>query len=1109
MTAPEPGSIVAVRARRYLVEGVVPPKDPSRQTLVSLSCLDDDAQGDALQVLWERELDARVLDPVARWNLADCTADEPRRFAAWLLAQRWNLVTATTTQVFQAPHRAGIRIDAYQLEPLRKALELPRVNLFIADDVGLGKTIEAALILRELILRQRVRRVVVAAPPSVVRQWQGELSRRFGLDAILYDRDFVTKRRRERGWTLNPWTTHSRFIISHALLRDESYAAPLRDWLEQGSGESLLILDEAHNIAPSSGQRYAVDSRLTRVIRELAPCFDHRLFLSATPHNGHSNSFSALMEILDPQRFCRGVRIRGPSQRTLLSQVMVRRLKADIAALGRESFPRREVVQVEIEGLPDDAPELALSNLLDRYRQRREAALVDAAEKVRLAAQLVLIGLQKRLLSSIDAFARTLDAHARGVAKRWGTYVPPTDPQLAFKLVTQAPGADDEEGEAPEARVAAEEEAQVERGSGAMGQDEDAEALLRSMLALARQHRGGPDARIAKLVAWIRKEMMVEGSGGPGKNPTEWSGRRLILFTEYVDTANWLVRCLQAEFVDTDRGEDRVRRFHGALDDAGRVELQRAFNDAPQRDPLRILVCTDAAREGVNLQAHCADLFHLDIPWNPSRMEQRNGRIDRKLQPAPVVRCHYFHYAQRAEDRVLEVLVRRTRTAHHELGGIPEVLELGVLDAFAKGLRHAEVPRVAATVEQLAWNFEAPRAAATDATADRVAEDQGADDLAPPSAATAMAEADATRDRQDKLLAQLNRLDGQLEASARHLGIDGTRLRLAISAALDLLGLPPLEDAPRPPGLADFPDCWRLPPRERFLALDRSWDETLDTLRPQRPREQTWSEWRRTAPLRAVVFKDTGRLTDDVVHLHLDHPLVRRLLGRFLAQGFVYDEMSRVCVLTSEESVRRVVLFGRVSLYGHGAARLHDELVAVAAQWPGPAEGRKEPLKPYGRETLRETTQSLEGALTGAGGAPANPQEVALFQRSTPQDIKELLPELHRKAVSAIEVAATLLGRRAEAESSAMREILEGQRKRIQATLEHFENPNQEQLKLLDAMPPDERRQFESDREHWRRRLREIDAELVSEPRRIARSYEVRVEKVEPLGVVYLTRGTR
>ncbi len=248
----EIGEIVRVRSRQYLVENVTPPPSPEQDTLVRLSCLDDDAQGEPLEVLWEREVDARRLtgDPWA--SIASRGFDEARLFSAYLHTLRWNCVTATNAQLFQAPYRAGIEVKAYQLEPLRKALRMPRVNLFIADDVGLGKTIEAGLILRELLMRQKVRRTVICCPPSVVRQWQEEMEQRFGLTFMIYDRDYVAARRRERGYSVNPWTTHSRFIISQALIRNEAYAGSLRDWLGDFQAGSLLILDEAHNIAPSS-----------------------------------------------------------------------------------------------------------------------------------------------------------------------------------------------------------------------------------------------------------------------------------------------------------------------------------------------------------------------------------------------------------------------------------------------------------------------------------------------------------------------------------------------------------------------------------------------------------------------------------------------------------------------------------------------------------------------------------------------------------------------------------------------------------------------------------------------------------------------------------------
>ena len=224
------------------------------------------------------------------------------------------------------------------MEPLRKALRLPRVNLFIADDTGLGKTIEAGLIARELLLRKKAKTIVVAAPPSVLEQWKAELEERFGLVFEILDRAYLTRMRRERGFGVNPWRTHSRFLVSHNLLIDPTYADPMREWLGPLLPGSLLILDEAHHAAPSSGGRYGIETKFTRAVRDLAGRFEHRLFLSATPHNGHSNSFSTLLELLDPYRFTRGVKVRG---KKALEEVMVRRLKEDIREV-QGGFPKRD-----------------------------------------------------------------------------------------------------------------------------------------------------------------------------------------------------------------------------------------------------------------------------------------------------------------------------------------------------------------------------------------------------------------------------------------------------------------------------------------------------------------------------------------------------------------------------------------------------------------------------------------------------------------------------------------------------------------------------------------------------------------------------------------------
>lgn len=1051
-----------MRSRQYLVQEVVPSPAPGEQSLVRLACLDDDAQGVPLDVLWEKELDAEVLGEADWSRVAARGFDSPQLFSAYLHTLRWSCVTSTNPRLFQAPWRAGIEVMAYQLEPLRKALLLPRVNLFIADDVGLGKTIEAALILRELILRQKVRRVVVACPPSVLLQWQSELESRFGLSFVIFDRDFMLSKRRERGFAVNPWNTHTRFILSHALLRDETYAAPLRDWLGDFAPGSLLILDEAHNAAPASGARYAIDSQLTRAVRDIAPRFEHRLFLSATPHNGHSNSFAALLEILDPQRFCRGVPVKG---RKLLDAVMVRRLKSDLR--GRVSgIPERRVIQIDLEGLPDDAPELRLSELLAEYAEAREARLEGASKQARAAAGLVIVSLQKRLLSSVEAFAATLRVHRRALvrlanqeaASAGPKAVEPALERSQLSLLRETPGPDDERSERPEDEVRQEEEAALEAATSATRGAPLAKelALLDEMTRIAEAARALPDAKVKRLIVWIRA------------NPE----KRALVFTEYTDTKRLLEQQLQSAFASEPGVEERFRSFDGHTDAETREEVKRLFNASPSKNPLRVLIATDAAREGVNLQNHCADLFHFDVPWNPSRMEQRNGRIDRKLQRSPEVRCHYFVYRQRTEDRVLEALVRKTRLIEQELGSLSPVLERRLTTLLEGGIRRADAARLVTQIE----GTEA------DAAERAVVEE----------------ELEAARDRAAGVERQIETLQTQLEEARTTLGLEEVHFRGALCSALEILGAEALAPAERPDPKTGAVTRWRFPALDRRAGADPSWAEALDSLRPPRKKgEKPW-DWRRDAPVRPVVFADPGTIDEEVVHLHLEQRVVQRLLGRFRAQGFIHHDLSRACVGQTRDAIPRVALLGRLSLYGTGAARLHDEVVAVAARWTDPTS-RNGALAPYAEGARENALDLLEAALAGPGAraVPAPMQE--RLRASVTTDVLELLPHLEARCVAAVERAKKLLLQRGEREARDMREILEAQRTRIARTAGEYERP---QLSL--GFDLEEQRQLEANQRHWSKRLAALEDEMAREPARIAALYAVKAVRIEPVGLVYL-----
>lgn len=1068
MTDVVTGQIVRVRSRQYLVEEVVSKPSPEQDTKVSLSCLEDDALGESLEVLWEREIDAKIVGATSWDSIENRDFDNPRLFSAYLHTLRWNCVTSTDAKLFQAPYRAGIEVKAYQLEPLRKALLMPRVGLFIADDVGLGKTIEAGLILREMLMRQKVRRVVISCPPSVVRQWQEEMESRFGLTFMILDREFIAARRQERGYGINPWMTHTRFIISHALLRDETYAAPLRDWLGDFAAASMLILDEAHNAAPASGAKYAVDSQLTKTVRDLAPRFEHKLFLSATPHNGHSNSFAALLEILDPQRFCRGVPVRN---RKLLDTVMVRRLKQDLREIGEE-FPQRYVLPIVIDNLPEDAPELKLSRLLQQYRNLREEKLKDAAKSTQTTAMLVITSLQKRLLSSIEAFARTLKVHRTAMEKQ--AVNRPSIHQASLLLLFESPGADDERAEFSEEEVIAEEDAQMAAASmQAAGQTARELAILDEMADVANSSRYQPDPRIQQLVEWIRQNLCPD----LGQPNAAWLERRVIIFTEYTDTKRYLQQQLQTAIANSNREQERIDVFHGGIGEERREAIKSAFNADPARHPLRILIATDAAREGVNLQNNCADLFHFDVPWNPSRMEQRNGRIDRKLQRSPVVHCYYFVLPQRTEDKVLDVLVRKTATIQQELGSLAPVVERNVSRLLANGIRHQEVNNLADSINQ-AEQLNNKETVNTEVINE---------------------ELEQARLRQQDLTKQVENLQEMLKDSRDWLGLDDNHFRNAISASLEILGVPTL--APVDVNeVANNPVTarWTIPALDQRTGADPTWSTTLDTLRtPRKIGQKPW-EWRKSAPIRPVVFRDPGSLDGDVVHLHLEHRIVQRLLSRFLAQGFLHDELTRACVCLTNDPMPKVIALGRLALYGERASRLHDQVIAVAAEWSDPTSRGRKKLQSLREGEKDNVLELLENSLASPHLLQVAEAVKERLKKSAAQDVAELIPHLERRATALAESAEKKLANRGTKEAAEMKKILEEQQTRIVKC--------QEESKAVQLSLPfiEEQRQLDADRRHWEKRLQAIAVELISEPARIEAAYKVKAVRVEPVGVIYL-----
>jgi len=488
------------------------------QHLVSSLSLEDDALGEELQVIWEIEPGATVVEKVA---LPQPTGfDAPDRLDAFLDAVRWGAASTADVRNIQSPFRSGIDIEDYQLDPVFRAIQMPRVNLLIADDVGLGKTIESGMVALELIIRHRARRVLVVCPASLQVQWRDQMRDKFGLDFRIVDSELMRDLRRRRGIHVNPWSHFPRLITSLDYLKRKRPLRLFRTTLP-AEGKSvyprrydLLIVDEAHNCAPAGRSKYATDSLRTEAVRTLAPHFEHKLFLTATPHNGYSESFTALLELLDNQRFARGMQTDTREFHRQKEAVMVRRLKSELPKddFGQDRFPKRVLEALEVDY---PAEERRIHGALRRYAELRQANCEEHAEK--FATDFVLMTLKKRLFSSPAAFLRTLEQHEsslRSARKRKGVSRPTRGIlQRQIDRVDEEYSIDDEAEEATHEALDA--------ASLLFREPSPAElSLLKEMKAWAEGAIAQLDAKTRGLTRWLNRLQRPRATAGRN------SGRR-------------------------------------------------------------------------------------------------------------------------------------------------------------------------------------------------------------------------------------------------------------------------------------------------------------------------------------------------------------------------------------------------------------------------------------------------------------------------------------------------------------------------------------------------------------------------------------------------------
>ena len=591
--------------------------------------------------------------------------DAPGPLTAWRLhhiACLLDQVPSPGDMLAAEPGR--VTIEPYQLVPLMRALEMPRPRLLLADAVGLGKTIQAGLIATELIARRRAHRVLVVSPPGpLLTQWHHELRDRFGLRfTIIADSAALQRERRRTELGGNPFDTIALCLVSLDFAKQEH----VLEHLERAAWD-LAIIDEAHHCiaaAPGADSDATLRRRLAAVVAQRS---DGLLLLTATPHDGYDAHFASLIELLDPSL----VDGRGGLAGTAYRRHVVRRLKSHIRdpRTGAPLFRERKVQPVRIEQGGDGAGAVqafhaALAALV-APRLRRAQRSGDYADA------LAFIGLLKRSVSTIAACVATL----RVVAERYrALQADAGDAEALRKERARALrayrrrrlrfGVLDAAAETAAAELEAEDMAADLARFGTDG------------VAPALPLRADPDGTSA--ISDALQALIVLGSAAERYDPklrgmldevrlirAAHPAANVLVYTEYADSQAAAVQALR----HATRISGEILAISGLDPEAERTRIAER---CATRDDI-VLVSTDSMAEGLNLHQRCCHLIHLDLPYNPNRLEQRNGRIDRYGQRHdPEIR--YLYLAGTFEERLLLRLIAKYEKARACLETMPDTL---------------------------------------------------------------------------------------------------------------------------------------------------------------------------------------------------------------------------------------------------------------------------------------------------------------------------------------------------------------------------------------------------------------------------------------------------
>ena len=632
-----PGSRVVIRDEEWLVRRV----DPSTDGGWLLSCdgVSELVRGRDALFLTKLEDNIEVLDPAATKLVGD---DSRTYTAALLYLESMRRRSVANDPKIRLGHRGVMNLVPYQLDPALQALRQPRSRILIADAVGLGKTLEAAILATELIQRGRGKRILVVTQKAMLTQFQKEWWSRFSIPLVRLDSMGLARVRNRIPANHNPFNYFDRSIISIDTLKSN---LEYRNYLESAWWD-IIVIDECHNVAARAGETGL--SRRARLARLLATRSDTLILLSATPHDGSARSFASLMSLLDPTA------ISDPDDYTpedfRSKGLVIRRFKKDIRDQVSSDFQDRQTTCLR-------QPASALEEA--SYRALLDVQFTQGGQhKPGRQQELQRIGLQKALFSSPAA---ALDSTVRRIRLLTGKPSPTVDEQAEVRGL---------------------------------------EEFRATLLPLVEDKSAGGFSRYQKLLELLRSAQF-------GWKPGD-ANDRLVIFSERIETLNWLRAQLSA---DLGLKPVELEVLHGGMTDTEQQSLVERFGRLD--DPLRVLICSDVASEGLNLHYFCHRLVHFDLPWSLMVFQQRNGRVDRYGQKQKPHIVYLFTEAQtekiRGDLRILEVLERKDEQANYNLGDPSAFLNVydpdkeveKVSDFMAAGITPEQVE---ATLDQAASN---------------------------------------------------------------------------------------------------------------------------------------------------------------------------------------------------------------------------------------------------------------------------------------------------------------------------------------------------------------------------------------------------------------------